>query len=1210
MRHGLRQWVVAIFLAGLLGLHQSGAMGSLNIESSQANPAEAVPGRLIVKLKSIEDPGQAERAREDFDRLNARFGAISVRPILKDFIPVWERRRKEAGFTTNHREGWYWYLEEKDWMPKSKESAGGTSNRQTAEAKQEASVKALEHLHLQQMVLVEFSNGADVSAAAQAYAGSPAVEYAHPDYIMQANLVPNDPYYGSSGAWGQSFPDLWGLQKLNAAAAWDQTQGSGVVVAVTDTGVDYNHEDLSANIWTNPGEIPGNGVDDDGNGFIDDWHGYDFVTIDGTPPDNNPMDDHGHGTHVSGTIAAVGNNGIGMIGVAPKAKIMPVKGLDSRGSGALSDLINTIVYAADNGAGVINASWGGSGSTPQALTDAIAYAHDVRDVVFVAAAGNSSADVGNPDVGFLPADQRGVVTVSAFDSTDTVAYFSNFGPKIDVGAPGGGDTQPTTAYQPYRSILSLRAALANPSMTGSGQLLIGNRYLRQAGTSMASPHVAGVAALVRALHPSYSAEQVRQAIRRGSDDLGSAGFDLQSGYGRVNAYGALQQNDPLAVHLQVGGTVTGSAIPIVGTVAGPNLSSWRLEYGSGDLPSTWTPIASGTTPVANALLTNWDVANVWDGSQMLRLVAQNSSGAIFEDRSRVKIDQVVLTDPSPSTLMTIAAGKTITIRGTAAPANFVSYTLKVFTWDGTELSPSGMTVINGGLTRVRDGVLGTWDTSSIPANRYEVRLLVTVLAGKGAKKSVVSESAQTLVDLSLHDGWPVYLGRTSLYLMHHLNATDVNGDGKADLVVGYGDTVRILDHTGAMLPGWPQTVDPNQTGVVIQAGVAVGDIDGDGLPEVVAGTPGTGSLTTPGQIFAWHADGRLVEGWPKKPSPGGAIYGVALEDIDGDGFRDIVTTDFGGHVNVLNFRGTSLPGWPVTLDPTLSYRYLAPPVIGDLDGDGKKEIVVADTSSPTNLTVLRSDGTVLPGWPKTIDPGAANSSGYIPIYPALGDLDGDGHPEVVIGSKVDGRVHAFRFDGTELTGWPQSTISLRVNGVVIGDIDGDGKPEVVATTGPAYGTQSKGQKTTIPVDPIYAWHGNGSPLAGWPIQYPQPSYIGGDISFQTPSLADVNGDGKADIVVSSRDFVPFLLHAYQYDGKEVGGFPKVTLGNGGLSLGDEPELANSPAIADIDGDGSLEVAWLSLTLYLYVWDVPAKKSAPQPWPMFEHDAQKTGRSGN
>ena len=215
----------------------------------------------------------------------------------------------------------------------------------------------------------------------------PGVEYAEEDKVVRVSLTPDDPFYSSAGSWGQAYDDLYGLKKIRAGAAWDLTTGEGVTVAVVDTGIDYTHPDIADNVWVNIDEIPGNGVDDDANGFVDDVRGWDFIGTSyfSPTPDANPRDDHGHGTHVAGTVAAQGNNGLGVVGVAWRSKVMPVKGLDRYGYGLSSSLAGSILYAANNGADVINNSWGGKG-TSETVRDAVDYAYDLG-VVSVCAAG-------------------------------------------------------------------------------------------------------------------------------------------------------------------------------------------------------------------------------------------------------------------------------------------------------------------------------------------------------------------------------------------------------------------------------------------------------------------------------------------------------------------------------------------------------------------------------------------------------------------------------------------------------------------------------------------------------------------------------------------------------------------------------------------------------------------------------------------------------
>lgn len=271
--------------------------------------------------------------------------------------------------------------------------------------------------------------------ALQIFHNDPDVEYAEPNYLRyKATTTPDDSF----------FSELWGLENngqtggtpdadIDAPEAWDITTGSSnVVVAVLDSGVDYNHPDLAANIWTNQLELTGiPGVDDDGNGKIDDVRGWDFVDN-----DNDPMDSDDHGTHVAGTVAAVGNNGTGIAGVSWSAKIMPLRFLDAFGLGSVADAIEGIDYAIDKGAKIINASYG-SYTSSIAERDAIARAGNAG-ILFVAAAGNDNGD--NDSVArHYPSsyDLANIIAVAATDQNDSRASFSNYGETtVDVAAPG------------------------------------------------------------------------------------------------------------------------------------------------------------------------------------------------------------------------------------------------------------------------------------------------------------------------------------------------------------------------------------------------------------------------------------------------------------------------------------------------------------------------------------------------------------------------------------------------------------------------------------------------------------------------------------------------------------------------------------------------------------------------------------------------------
>ena len=354
----------------------------------------------------------------------------------------------------------------------------------------------------------------DADAAAEELARQRAIQYVEPNYVIHASRLPNDRGFGEQ--WGLRNVGQYGGKPgadIHATDAWDVTTGANVTVAVVDTGIAYDHPDLAPNAWTNPAD-PKNGIDDDGNGFVDDVHGADFIN-----EDSNPMDDAGHGSHVAGIIGAKGNNGTGVAGVDWDVKLMALKFLDADGQGNTADAANAIDYAVSHGARVINASWGGPAFS-QALFQAVKRAGD-KGVLFVAAAGNDgeNADAA-PD---FPAafELPNVISVAASDRYDRLLDFSNYGVhSVDLAAPGD-------------DIYSTVPTSSDP--TG---------YESFSGTSMATPFVSGAAALYLSRAPQATADQVKAALLGSVDQSPSFAGKVASG-GRLDIAKALGAVNPV-----------------------------------------------------------------------------------------------------------------------------------------------------------------------------------------------------------------------------------------------------------------------------------------------------------------------------------------------------------------------------------------------------------------------------------------------------------------------------------------------------------------------------------------------------------------------------------------------------------------------------------------------------------------------------------------
>ncbi len=976
---------------------------------------------------------------------------------------------------------------------------------------------------------------AEVAETVRSLNADPGVLYAEEDKVVRVQYVPNDPYYLSSGYWGQVFDDLYGLKRIGAAQAWDTTRGEGIVVAVIDTGIDYNHPDIRANIWTNPRETPGNGIDDDRNGFVDDVRGWDFVGSNAAAPvpDNDPADVNGHGSHVAGTIAAEGDNNLGVVGVAWHAKVMAVRALDDGGLGYDSTLAEAIVYAADSGADVINASWGRSG-TSQVLADAIGYAHSLG-VVFVAAAGNDSMDAGE----FVPANVATAIAVSALGPVDEVASFSNRGVKVELAAPGV-------------DIFSLQS--------GSGG------YVTKSGTSMAAPHVSGAAALILAKHPAYTQEQVRQALRFSATDLGPLGRDSSFGYGLVNPAGALTITTPLGVQILAPvreGEAVSAVTVLTGTAAGEGFDRYVLDFGCGENPEQWTVLRQSPVSVVNGTLGTFDPTVLPDGLYSVRLRAYDGAGRSFADVLRVRVGYLELTWPAapryPSQAVMVKAGLAHSLTGSARGPSFQRYRLE---WArGAEAvsgwTTDGLTAVGDGRTQVSNSTIGTWTPPS-EAGFYTLRLTVE-------NAGFVSVATTTLyVEPALFsNAWPRGVGS---YTYDHSALPLGQPDGSTRFLLcgavsAKGSVCRSIALDGSMntvpldhgtekqpsvgnLDGQPgdEAVVPDALALKIFSGdltlirsitaavprvfwvdqSVLADLDDDGVPEIIAPARDTQSPTgisyrLSGALHVYRADGSLFA--PKYPlpivsplDPSGdftRVHVVAV-DLDGNGRKEIVmaieAANLSGYtVQAYNADGSPYAGFPaVSFDGLGSYEGPRPQIsslaAADLDRDGTSELVAVETTEGgvVWVRVLNSTGVVRPGWPLVV------SGGYVAIKVAIGDLDRDQRHEIVVVAPHE--VQILRDDGTQWgPRWaPQGT---GLGQPVLADLDGDGYPEILASHLRSVWLNGGGEYSSVS---LVAYRRDGVELGRWPL----PGIGGAQASLGLPLVGDFDSDGNADIMAT------------------------------------------------------------------------------------------------
>src|SRR5436190_1682110 len=743
------------------------------------------------------------------------------------------------------------------------------------------------------------------------------IEYVEPNYIVHLEATPNDPQYWS----------LWGLKNtgqvvgsagiagsdIRAESAWNITTGSAsIVVGVVDSGIDYTHSDLAANVWSNPG---GKGNANCAAGT----HGFNALT-----DTCDPQDDYYHGTHVAGTIGAVGNNGIGVTGVNWTTSIMGLKFIDSNGNGTLAGAIEAIDFAVQakiDGVNVrvLSNSWGGFPFS-KALLDEINKAN-ANDILFVASAGNNSSS--NDSFGHYPSSYAApnVIAVAALDNRDNLAYFSNYGLRtVHLGAPGV-------------SVLSTTP---------------GNNYQYLSGTSMAAPHVAGVAALVLAHSPSFTTAQVRSAILDNTDPINSMIGKSVTG-GRLNAARALGlPADPgfrISVSPASRTVVQGDSTTYTITVNPIGGFAGSVDLSISGLPSGFTAAFNPTQTSTTSTLTVTTPSSAWTYYDTPFTITGTSGALVSAVAASIYVTSPPVQSPCPSfSPFSAYYSGNQNFAGAAGD----------FNGDGK----SALAVANNGTANVSI-LLGLGNGTFQPAVNYSTGsgpfwVIVADFDGDGHQDLAVPNFNAANVTILAGNGDGTF-GSAVSYATGNgpsgVAAADLNHDGKLDLAVSNygGDDVAVLLGNG------DRTF---QAAVHYAAGqgpyfVAIADVNGDGIPDLA--TANSGSRTA--SIFLGTGSGMFLAAvqHPTDNEPSQLVFA----DFNRDGRMDFVAPGQGAVAyNYLIVRlniGTCTANCGTLAPPADSVAGTTPDAVatGDFDRDGDLDLAVANKSS--------NDVSILPG---------------------------------------------------------------------------------------------------------------------------------------------------------------------------------------------------------------------------------------------------------
>ena len=930
-----------------------------------------------------------------------------------------------------------------------------------------------------------FEKALDFSHIESIVKNSPHLVYTQPNYLNEMlSITPNDEYYYKQ----------WGLPAISANKAWEIEKGNEqIIIAVIDSGIEYDHPDLEQNIWINYNEIPDNYIDDDGNGYIDDWMGWDFTDTeiveamgDFRERDNDPRDDLGHGTHIAGIIAAQTNNYTGVAGTTWFSSVMNLRaGFRTTLGGYLEDddVSAAIVYATDNGAQIISISWGDKILSP-IINDACTYAYN-HGVTVIASAGNEGG------VGILyPAAMENVLSVTAVDQNLKICSFSSYGEGVDLSGPG------LSIYSTY----------------------LNNNYKEESGTSMAAPFVAGCAALLLSQNPLFTNDEIYNLLRISCDDLGEHGYDNVFGYGIINAEKLLlnagidiiPQSTIFYPHYNFGYT---QDIPIIGTAFCEDFFCYTLAFTTLEEPeeNDWLDVVTHNPEptlyqeqVINDTLGTFYINGLQDSTYYLRVCVKDIKGTNYIDIIKINIDR------TPPQFVPYATAAT----------NRYNFNKKNYFILSTVTEPSQFHARCFSSTQDTFSLIQkkyNYFTAlkfpeNLPEDTYSFSLSITNHAGLTSHSGIISDAITTDNSTIPTRGYdPIVSYQRPGYFCS--NKYDINGNGKTELVFmefpedgSYGP-VRFAEYSN-------NAIDIVYTMNKQLIPWSIGDTDSDGNYELLGNKADS--------ILLYEAETPLS--FPSrfvnsiKDAYTGTFY-----DFNDDGHDNVIirSADILGtfsHYDVYSRNGDDLTLECRILNNThtFSRNELSPYIrFGDLNNDGNRNILFSDIDGDILIYQINSNYSA-----QRID------SLKIPIpnayYNEIGDFDGDGLLEFIVGGYSDEEDINMQFwlfgiykyingnpillDYIEIAGVSSN------NGLSVGDLDGDGAEEIII----------------VAVPDIYIFQLTET-LKSYKVI---PKWVGSSYRTYQPVCIDVLNDGKYEFAYNhynENDSLEMVLSSYASD---------------------------------------------------------------------------------